>query len=227
MAIQCLRKLSCWIAASQAPRDDELGAQTFDLDLDVAAGVLFVFHGQARQHRNAPSTTGLPRSARNDGAGPGLPRSARDDFSSKVTCQAGLAKTSIFQTVDALVFTKKAQSESHCAQTRPSQSYLNHQAYRSTRNRRLHGTHDGPANRPSRDGPTTRGVAAHCSQPEATWPLSAHSCRTDRNEKGVANPSEILWCSPKPEAGLPSYLRLASSRSFNNASAVAKRARRL
>lgn len=57
----------------------------------------------------------------------------------------------------SLVFTKKAQSESHYAQTPPSQSYLNHQACRSTRNRRLHGTHDGLANRPSKDGLTTRG----------------------------------------------------------------------
>jgi hypothetical protein len=73
----------------------------------------------------------------------------------------------------------------------------------------------------------TREVKVHRSQPEATWPLSAYSCHNDQNEKGVANPSEILWCSPKPEAGLPVYLLLASSRSFNNASAVAKRARRL
>lgn len=125
------------------------------------------------------------------------------------------------------VFTKKARSESHYAQTPPSLSFLNHQACISTRNRRLHGTHDGLANRPSRDGLTTREVEVHHSQPEATWPLSAYSCHNDQNEKGVANPSEILWCSPKPEAGLPAYLLLASSRSFNNASAVAKRARRL
>lgn len=126
----------------------------------------------------------------------------------------------------SLAFTKKALSESHYAQTPPSQLYQNHQVCRSAGNHRLHGTHDGLANRPSRDGLTTRGVAAHCSQPEATWPLSVHSCRTDRNEKDAANPSEILWCSPKPEAGLSAYLRLASSRSFNSASAVAKRARR-
>jgi|688.fasta_scaffold865884_2 hypothetical protein len=131
------------------------------------------------------------------------------------------------RTYDSLAFTRKAPSESRYAQTPPSQLYPNHQVCRSVGNHRLHGTHDGLANRPSRDGLTTRGVAAHCSQPEATWPLSVHSCRTDLNEKDAANPSEILWCSPKPEAGLSAYLRLASSRSFNSASAVAKRARRL
>ncbi len=28
VAIQCMRELSFWIAASQAPRDDELGASS-------------------------------------------------------------------------------------------------------------------------------------------------------------------------------------------------------
>ena len=127
----------------------------------------------------------------------------------------------------SFAFTKIALSESRYAQTPLSQLYPNHQVCRSAGNHRLHGTHDAPPNRPSRDGLTTRGVAAHCSQPEVTWPLSVHSGRTDLNEKDAANPSEILWCSPKPEAGLSAYLLLASSRSFNSASAVAKRARRL
>ena len=128
---------------------------------------------------------------------------------------------------DSLAFTKKARSECHYAQTPPSQLYPNHQVCRSAGNRHLYGTHDDLASHQSRDGLATRAVAAHCSQPEAAWPVSTHSCRTDLNEKDAANPSEILWCSPKPEAGLSAYLRLASSRSFNSASAVEKRARRL
>ena len=56
----------------------------------------------------------------------------------------------------SMAFTKKARSEPRYEQTPPSQSYLNHQACRSTRNHHLHGTHDGLSNRPSRGGPTTQ-----------------------------------------------------------------------
>lgn len=131
------------------------------------------------------------------------------------------------RTYASLAFTKKARSVSRYARTPPSQPYLNHQVCRSAGNHHLHGTHDGPANRPSMDGLTTQRAEVHRSQPVATWPLSAYSCCTDQNGTGAANPSEILWCSLKPEVGLPAYLRLVFSRSFNSASAVAKRARRL
>ena len=127
----------------------------------------------------------------------------------------------------SLVTTKKARSGSRYGQTPPNPSCPNHQVCRSVGNRHLYGTHGASPSRPSKHGLPTREVAVRRLQPEEAWLLSAHSCRTDRNEIAAASPSGILWCSPQPEAGLRAYLWLATSRPFNSASAVAKRAWRL